>query len=73
MALLLTNDGTKWSFNPPAAPHFGGKWEAAVKSVKYHLRRTIGDTALTYEELTTLLVQIEAVLNSKPLQPLSDD
>ncbi|XP_015433443.1 PREDICTED: uncharacterized protein LOC107189427 [Dufourea novaeangliae] len=30
----LTNDGTTWKFNPPAAPHMGGKWEAAVKSVK---------------------------------------
>ncbi|XP_070168305.1 uncharacterized protein [Polyergus mexicanus] len=70
---LLTHDGTTWVFNPPAAPHFGCKWEAAVKSVKHHLRRTIGETALTYEELTTLLVQIEAVLNSRPLCPLSDD
>ncbi|XP_070151009.1 uncharacterized protein [Polyergus mexicanus] len=73
LAQLLTHDGTTWVFNPPAVPHFGGKWEAAVKSVKHHLRRTIGDTALTYEELTTLLVQIEAVLNSRPLCPLSDD
>lgn len=73
LAQLLAHDGTTWVFNPPAAPHFGGKWEAAVKSVKYHLRRTIGETALTYEELTTLLVQIEAVLNSRSLCPLSDD
>ncbi|XP_029679590.1 uncharacterized protein LOC115245421 [Formica exsecta] len=73
LAQLLTHDGTTWVFNPPAAPHFGGKWEAAVKSVKHHLRRTIGETALTYKKLTTLLVQIEAILNSRPLCPLSDD
>lgn len=73
LAHLLANDGTKWIFNPPSAPHFGGKWEAAVKSVKYHLTRILGDTRLTYEEFTTILVQVEAVLNSRPLCPLSDD
>lgn len=73
LAQLMLNDGTQWSFNPPGAPHFGGKWEAAVKSVKFHLARTIGEALLTFEELTTLLNQIEAVLNSRPLEPLSDD
>lgn len=73
LAHLLANDGTKWLFNPPSAPHFGGKWEAAVKSAKYHLVRVIGDTLLTFEELTTILIQIEAVLNSQLLCPLSDD
>lgn len=73
LASLLTNDDTTWNFNPPSAPHFGGKWEAAVKSTKFNLLRVIGDTALTYEELTTVLVQVEAVLNSRPLCPLSDD
>lgn len=51
----------------------GGKWEAAVKSVKYHLTRTIGEDLLTYEEMTTLLNQVEAVLNSRPMEPLTDD
>ncbi|XP_011859063.1 PREDICTED: uncharacterized protein LOC105556579 [Vollenhovia emeryi] len=70
---LLAQDRTQWIFNPPAAPHMGGKWEAVVKSLKHHLRRTIGETLLTFEETTTLLAQIEAILNSRPLEPLSDD
>jgi hypothetical protein len=70
---LLTNDGTRWIFNPPGAPHMGGKWEAAVKSVKHHLRRTIAETVLTYEDFSTLLAQVEAILNSRPLSALSDD
>jgi len=73
LAHLLAADGTEWRFNPPSSPHFGGKWEAAVKSTKFHLRRLIGDTVLTYEEFSTLLTQVEAVLNSRPLCALSDD
>ncbi|XP_043493624.1 uncharacterized protein LOC122518642 [Polistes fuscatus] len=70
---LLTNDGTNWIFNPPAAPHMGGKLEAAVKSIKYYLKRTISDTLLTFEDFSTFLAQVEAVLNSRPLSSLSED
>lgn len=73
LATLLARDGTQWKFNPPSAPHFEGKWEAGVKSMKYHLKRVIGDNLLTFEEMTTLLAQVEAVLNSRPLCPMTDD
>ncbi|XP_076294560.1 uncharacterized protein LOC143215865 [Lasioglossum baleicum] len=73
IASSLANLGTQWRFNPPSAPHFGGKWEAAVKSTKFHLRRVIGESQLTFEEYATLLAQIEAALNSRPICPLSDD
>lgn len=43
----LAQDGTNWHFNPPATPHFGGLWEASVKSVKYHLKRLCGDNLFT--------------------------
>jgi len=67
----LSEEHIQWKFNPPSAPHFGGIWEAAVKSVKHHLRRVLGDATLTYEEMST--AQIEACLNSRPLQALSGD
>ncbi|KAL7293536.1 hypothetical protein TKK_0012979 [Trichogramma kaykai] len=70
-AQTLANVGVEWSFIPPSAPHFGGLWEAGVRSVKSHLRRVIGDTVLTFEELSTLLCKIEACLNSRPLTELS--
>ncbi|XP_018360398.1 PREDICTED: uncharacterized protein LOC108759452 [Trachymyrmex cornetzi] len=73
IATHLATDGITWKFNPPSVPHFGGKWEAGVKSVKFHLRRVIGETLRTYEEMTTLLAQIEAILNSRPLTAVSDD
>ncbi|XP_051162430.1 uncharacterized protein LOC127282307 [Leptopilina boulardi] len=63
----------KWHFSPPRTPHFGGVWEAAVKSLKHHLKRTIGETLFTFEELSTYMCEIEAVLNSRPLTPISSD
>ncbi|XP_071570688.1 uncharacterized protein [Temnothorax nylanderi] len=73
LAKLLAKDGTQWNFIPPAAPHFGRKWEAGVKSVKLHLKRVVGNQLLTFEEMNTLLIQIEAVLNSRPISPQSDN
>lgn len=69
----LRKDGTQFHFIPPHAPHFGGLWEAGVKSTKYHMKRIIGDTRLRYEQFTTLITQIEAVLNSRPLCPVTSD
>ncbi|XP_022911330.1 uncharacterized protein [Onthophagus taurus] len=73
VAQSLSNDGTDWKFNPPSAPHFGGKWEANIRSVKTHFKKMIGSSTLTYEEFSTLLIQIEAILNSRPLCSLHDD
>lgn len=72
-AELLANDGVTWHFSPPSAPHFNGLAEAGVRSLKYHLRRIIGSTHLTFEEFSTVLCQIEAVLNSRPISALTDD
>jgi len=70
---FLTTEGCEWKFIPPHGPHFGGLWEAAVKSMKYHLRRTLGAQIATYEEICTLLTEIEACLNSRPLCALPND
>lgn len=70
---LLATNGTQWHYIPPASPHFGGLWEAGVKSTKHHLKRVIGESTLTFEELYTVLTQIEACLNSRPLCPMTSD
>lgn len=69
----LTTRNVSWHFNPPSASHFRGLWEAGVKSVKTLLYRTFGHQQLTYEELTNLLIRIEATFNSRPLGALSFD
>lgn len=61
----------KFKFIPSYSPEFGGLWEASVKSLKYHLKRVVGNLVLTFEELYTVITQIEAVLNSRPLLPMS--
>ncbi|XP_030764671.1 uncharacterized protein LOC115888919 [Sitophilus oryzae] len=62
-----------WHYIPPRSPTFGGLWEAAVKSVKSHMKKITGTANLTYEEYVTLLTQTEACLNSRPLIPASND
>ncbi|XP_013145931.1 PREDICTED: uncharacterized protein LOC106109047, partial [Papilio polytes] len=69
----ITNMEIEWHFNAPSWPSAGGLWEAAVKSLKYHLRRVIGEQRLTYEEFSTILAQLEGCLNSRPLCALSED
>ncbi|XP_076764827.1 uncharacterized protein LOC143431770 [Xylocopa sonorina] len=70
---FLENRAIKWNFIPPRTPHFGGLWEAAVKSFKYHLTRVAGTEPFTFENFNTLIIEIEAVLNSCPLTPISSD
>ncbi|XP_058789098.1 uncharacterized protein LOC131663049 [Phymastichus coffea] len=54
-ASTLSNDGTSWTFIPPTTPHYGGLWEAGVKSTKHLLKRLVGEHTLTFEEFATLL------------------
>ena len=59
----LARDNIAWHFIPPRSPHFGGLWEAAVKSFKYHMLRVVGERLLLYEELLTFTIEVEAILN----------
>ena len=63
----LLSQRVTWHCIPERAPHFGGLWEAAVKSTKYHLRHVIGTQCLDYEEFSTVTAQIESCLISHPL------
>ncbi|XP_077288854.1 uncharacterized protein LOC143913125 [Arctopsyche grandis] len=69
----VASEGIRWKFNPPRAPHMGGLWEAAVKSMKIHLNKVLKATTLNFESFCTVLTQIEACMNSRPLSPLSSD
>lgn len=73
MGKMLQTYGTEWRFITPYAPHQGGLWEAAVKSMKHHLNRIVGPHHLTSSQFRLILNQISAVMNSRPISAISDD
>lgn len=63
----------EWNLNPPKAPWWGGWWEKLVGVVKSVLKRSLGKAYLHYEEMMTILCDIESVVNERPLTYLSED
>lgn len=67
------SDSPRWNFSPPRAPWWGGWWERLVGSTKSALKRSIGKRLLSCTELETMLHEVEACLNSRPLTFVGDD
>ncbi|XP_053698957.1 uncharacterized protein LOC128745921 [Sabethes cyaneus] len=72
MAIECSSNGIRWHFNPPKGSHFGGLWEAAIRSAQKHFVRVLGEHKLAYDDMQTLLAQIECCLNSRSLIKLTD-
>ncbi|GFX50988.1 integrase catalytic domain-containing protein [Trichonephila clavipes] len=70
---FLSLKGIEWSFIPPYTLHFGGLWKSAIKSAKKLLIKATNFLLLNFEECSSLLIQIETCLNSRPLTELSPD
>jgi len=69
----LTNKQIEWRIIVEKAPWWGGYWERLVQSVKRCLRKTIGRSSLKFEELATILTEVESTLNNRPLTYLYGD
>lgn len=65
--------GIKWYFNPPAGSHHGGVWERLIRMVRNVLRSVLNQQVLDDEGLQTLLCEVEAILNDRPITKISDD
>ena len=63
----LSYQGVKWKFIVERSPWQGGFWERLVRSVMRCLVTVVGRALLTYFDLSTILVEIEAVINARPL------
>ena len=64
---FATNAGINWTFNPPAAPWWGGFYERLVQLVKRCLRKILLKARVTLDELNTIVIEVESILNDRPL------
>ena len=62
-----------WKFIADRAPWWGGFWERMVKTVKQSLKKSIGRATLSYDELNTILTEVESIINPRPLTYVYDD
>jgi hypothetical protein len=69
----LANQHVRWKFITERASHRGGHWERVCRQIKEPLRRVLGKALLTYSEMYTVLTDIEAIINSRPLTYIGDD
>ena len=68
---FCSTQNIKWRYILQRAPHFGGLWESAVRRVKTHLLSVVASVRQILEEFHTILTQVEACMNSRPLIPMN--
>ena len=69
----LKNSRISWRFIVERTPWWGGFWERLIRSIKRCIKKCIGRANLTWEELSTLIVEVECIINSRPITYLCDD
>ncbi|GBM72540.1 hypothetical protein AVEN_78430-1, partial [Araneus ventricosus] len=69
----FTDNGIHWKFIVERAPWWGGFYERLVKTVKEPLRKILGKALLTFEELSTILSEVEVIVNNRPLTYVEND
>ena len=62
-----------WHFHPPHASHFGGVWERQIRTIRKILNSLLTQQSFSDETLQTLLCEVEAIINNRPLTPVSAD
>lgn len=65
-----------WVFNPPHSSHMGGAWEHMIgvaRRILDSMLLQVGHVKLTHEVLTTFMAEVSAIVNARPLIPVSTD
>lgn len=69
----VIQDGVEWSFNPLMGSHHGGVWERMIRMIRRILNSVLHQQILDDDGLHTLMCEVEAILNDRPITKLSDD
>ena len=64
---MLQKSNTEWRFIPARAPWFGGMWERLIGICKRIIKKALGNKLISYDELQTIVVEVEGKVNSRPL------
>ena len=70
---FLSSNDINWKYILPLSPWWGGFYENLIRIVKSTLRKVFGKSRLNYEELSTIITEVEGVINTRPLTYLYDD
>ncbi|GFX13456.1 integrase catalytic domain-containing protein [Trichonephila clavipes] len=70
---FVVDKGIHWKFIVERAPWWGGFYERLVKTIKDPLRKILGRALLTFEELSTILSEVEVIVNHRPLTYVEND
>ncbi|XP_068749394.1 uncharacterized protein [Montipora capricornis] len=70
---FLLQQEIKWTFNPPAASHHGGVWERCIRTVRKVMKALLKQQVLDDEGLSTLMCEVESIVNGRPINKVSDD
>lgn len=76
LTTYLREQGSTWSFNPPHSSHMGGVWERMIGIARRILDALLLKTKnphLTHEVLVTLMSDVMAIINARPLVSVSSD
>ena len=70
---ILLQQEIKWTFNPPAASQHGGVWERCIRTVRKVMKALLKQQVLHDEDLSTLMCEVESIVNGRPITKVSDD